>query len=49
MITVLLELPIFYYTEDLINLLDVHGMLTVSAIAYIFRTYIYTILTENTV
>ena len=44
--TIILELPIFYYTENLINYFHIHGMLIIASICYIIRTYIYTILTE---
>ena len=47
--TVILELPIFYFTENLLNLIGAHGMFALAAISYILRTYIYTILTEKSV
>lgn len=46
--TIILEIPIFYYTESLLNQFKVHGMLIIATICYILRTFIYTILTEKT-
>lgn len=49
LITVIFELPIFLYTDALLNLLGVDGMFVFSMIAYVVRAFGYTYLTKKTV
>jgi hypothetical protein len=48
-VTVLLELPIFHYSEVILRTMSHDAMLMVSMLAYIIRVYGYTLLTPETV
>lgn len=48
MLTVLFELPIFYFGEQLLNQVGHNGLFLIAMLFYIFRVYGYTLLTEDT-
>lgn len=47
-VTVLFELPIFWYAKDLLHKFGHHGMFALSMVAQLIRLFGYTVLTEDT-
>lgn len=48
-VTVLLELPIFHYSDRIMKVMSHDSMFMVAMVAYIFRVLGYTLLTPDTV